>query len=178
LDEFLQDLDEDVEAMQSTIYLLQNELQKTKASLQNTNDTDNKKTNPKVNGITKDDVITTETHSISKTEISTNVVEPTHDNKSSKQNIPKDCKCNLQKVKKIRPIKAEVSDLSGKTHKVHKSKLKSDKIKSEEKRIKSEKRTLNKDEVILKKSKYDGSKITEIKNPIAAINGLPNGSQT
>lgn len=182
LDEFLQDLDEDVEGMQSTIYFLQNELQKCKTSVQNTNNTDNKETNQKtvVNGIKKED--TTETPQVTQIEVSTQLVKTKSDSKSEKHNKSKDSKHskdskgNLPKVKKSRPVTLEGTDQSGNNLKVHKSKHKSDGCKSEEKRIKSEKRTHKKEEVVHKKSKSERPKSTEVKTPVAVINGLPNGS--
>jgi len=183
LDEFLQDLDEDVEGMQSTIYFLQNELQKCKASLQSTNNTENKETNPKsiVNGIKKEDVTTTEILTKSKTEIPTQLVKTKPDNKSSKHK-PKDSKqlsddkSNKPKVKKIRPATAEGTDQSGQPPKVHKSKHKSDGSKTEDKRKKSEKRPHSKGEIVHKKSKSELPKSTEVKTPVEVNNGLPNGS--
>jgi len=147
LDEFLQDLDEDVEGMQSTIYFLQNELQKCKASIQSINNTENKETNTIsiVNGIKKDDVNTTEISPKSKTEIPTQLVKIKSGNKSSKHNKPKetkqlsDDKNNKTKVKKIRPTIVEGTDQSGQPPKVHKSKHKSDGSKNEEKRKKKTK---------------------------------------
>lgn len=185
LDEFLQDLDEDVEGMQSTIYFLQNELQKTKASVQSTINTKINETNSKavVNGIKNDDVIDTETPlSTSKTETSTQLIETKPDNKLNKHEKPKDSKqsndikSNQPKVKKTLSTVAEGTDKSEKNLKVHKSKHKSDGNKKEEKRIKSEKRNHSKDEVVPKKSKNDKPISTEVKPPVAEINGLPNGS--
>lgn len=184
MDEFLQDLDEDVEGMQSTIYFLQNELQKCKTSVQNTNNTDNKETNPNtvVNGIKKEDSNTTETSQATQIEIPTQLVKTKPDSKSGKHNKSKDSKhskdskSNLPKVKKSRPVILEGTDQSGNNQKVHKTKHKSDGSKSEEKRIKSEKRTHKKDEVVHKKSKSERPKSTEVKAPVAVINGLPNGS--
>jgi len=182
LDEFLQDLDEDVEGMQSTIYFLQNELQKCKASIQSTNNAENKEINPKsiVNGIKKDDTTTTETSKKSKTDIPTQSIK-TKPNKSSKHK-PKDSKqlsddkSNKPKVKKIRPATAESVDQSGQPPKVHKSKHKSDESKTEDKRKKSEKRPHSKGEVVHKKPKSELPKSTEVKTPIEVVNGLPNGS--
>lgn len=184
MDEFLQDLDEDVEGMQSTIYFLQNELQKCKASVQSTNNTENKETNPKsiVNGIKKDEVTTTETLTHSKTEIPTQLVKTKSDNKSSKHSKPKDSKqliddkSNKPKVKKIRPATAEGTDESGQPPKVHKSKHKSDGSKTEDKRKKSEKRTHSKGEIVHKKSKSELPKSIEVKTPVEIVNGLPNSS--
>lgn len=182
LDEFLQDLDEDVEGMQSTIYFLQNELQKCKASVQNINNTENKETSTKavVNGIKSDDVVTPVTHIVTKTVIPLQSIEKILDSKSSKPDKSKDSKhlneCK-PKVKKSRPVQIiEGIDKSGKPPKVHKSKHKSDGSKSEEKRIKSEKRPNCKDEVVHKKPKSDRPKSTEVKTPVTAVNGLPNGS--
>jgi len=177
LDEFLQDLDEDVEGMQSTIYLLKNELQKCKASVKNT---EHKKTNSKavVNGIKKEAVVTQETPSVSKSETPKQLVEINPDIKLSKHDKSKDskllnCKSNQPKVKKSRPAKAESTVVqSGKVPKVHKS----DSSKNVEKRKKSEKRPQSKSDVVIKKSKSDQSKSTEVKAPVTAINGLPNGS--
>jgi len=184
LDEFLQDLDEDVEGMQSTIYFLQNELQKCKASVQIINNTENKETNPIsiVNGIKKDDVTTTKISPISKTEIPTQLVKPKPDNKSSKHKKPKDTKqlsddkSNKPKVKKIRPAISEGTNQSGQPPKVHKSKHKSDGSKNEDKRKKSEKRPHGKGEVVHKKSKSELPKSTEVMTPVEVVNGLPNGS--
>lgn len=181
LDEFLQDLDEDVEGMQSTIYFLQNELQKYKASAQSINNTENKETNPIsiVNGIEKD-VTIKETSPKSKTKIPTQLVKSKSD-KSNKHNKPKDNKKlgddknNKLKIKKIRPAIAEGTDHSGKP-KVHKNKHKSDGSTNEDKRKKSEKRAHSKGEVVHKKSKSELPKSTDIKNPIEVINGLSNGS--
>jgi len=177
LDEFLQDLDEDVEGMQSTIYLLKNELQKCKASMQNS---EHKKTNPKtaVNGIKKEAVINPETPSISKSETPKQLVEIKSDVKLSKHDKSKDskllnCKKNRPKVKKSQPAIAESTVVqSGKIPKVHKS----GGSKSEGKRKKSEKRSQSKSEVVLKKSKSDQSKSTEVNTPVTVINRLPNGS--
>lgn len=184
LDGILQDLDEDVEGMQSTIYFLQNELQKCKTSGQNTNNTENKDTNPKsiVNGVKKDDVATTEMSPKSKTEIPTQLIKPKPDNKSTKHkkskdsNLLSDGKSNKPKLKKIRPVIAKGADQCEQTPKVHKSKHKSDGSKTEEKRKKSEKRPHSKGEVIHKKSKSELPKSTEVKNTIEVVNGLPNGS--
>lgn len=184
MDEFLQDLDEDVEGMQSTIYFLQNELQKCKTSVQNTNNSENKETTPKVvvNGIKKDDISNSDTPQVSKTEIPNELVTKKPDNRSSKHNKSKDSKhskdskSNLLKVKKSRPVILEATDQSGNNLKVHKSKHKSEGSKSGEKRIKSEKRTHKKDEVVPKKLKSDRPKSTEVKPPVEVINGLSNGS--
>lgn len=184
MDEFLQDLDEDVEVMQSTIYFLQNELQKYKANVQNTNSTNNKETNSKavVNGIPQNDVTNSKIPSVSKTETSTQVVEIKSSSKSRKHVKSKDskqlndCTSNQPKEKKSQPIVTDGTDQSGKNPKIHKTKHKSDGSKSEVKRIKSEKRSHNKDKVVLKKSKSDRPKSTEIKTPVTTINGLPNGS--
>lgn len=185
MDEFLQDLDEDVEVMQSTIYFLQNELQKYKANVQNTNSTNNKETSSKavVNGIPQNDVVTNiKISSVSKTETSTQLVETKSSSKSSKHVKSKDskqlndCTSNQPKEKKPRPIVTDGTDQSRKNPKIHKTKHKSDGSKSEVKRIKSEKRSHNKDKVVLKKSKSDRPKSTEIKTPVTTINGLPNGS--
>ncbi|XP_015370775.1 PREDICTED: pre-mRNA-splicing regulator female-lethal(2)D [Diuraphis noxia] len=184
LDEFLQDLDEDVEGMQSTIYFLQNELQKCKASVQSTNNTENKETNPKsiVNGIKKDEDTTTETLTKSKTEIPSRLVKTNSDNKSNKHSKPKDSKqlnddiSNKPKVKKIRPATVEGTDQSEQLPKVHKSKHKSDDTKTDDKRKKSEKRAHSKDEIVHKKSKSELPKNIEVKTPVEVINGLPNGS--
>lgn len=184
MDEFLQDLDEDVEGMQSTIYFLQNELQKCKASVQSINNTENKETNPIsiVNGLKKDDVSKTEISPKSKTEIPTQLVKTKSDNKSSKHNKPKntkqlsDDKNKKPKVKKIRPAVTEGIDQSGQPPKVHKSKHKSDGNKNEDKRKKSEKRPHSKGEVVHKKSKSELPKSTEVKTIIEVVNGLPNGS--
>lgn len=180
MDEFLQDLDEDVEGMQSTIYLLQNELQKCKASIQHTNSTENKEIDPKavINGIKKENVSNTDTTLISKTETPVHLVETKVVNKHDKPKDPKhlkDCKSNQPKEKKPRPAITEGKDQSTKNSKVHKSRHKSDTSKKEEKHIKSEKRAHSKDEVLLKKSKSDQSKSPEV-TPVAAINGLINGS--
>lgn len=184
MDEFLQDLDEDVEVMQSTIYFLQNELQKYKANLPNTNSTKNKETSSKavVNGIPQNDVVTNiKITSVSKTETSTQLVEKKC-SKSSKHVKSKDskqlsdCTSNQPKEKKPQPVVTDGTDQSVKNPKIHKSKHKSDGSKSEVKRIKSEKRSHNKDKVVLKKSKSDRPKSTEIKTPVTTINGLPNGS--
>lgn len=176
LDEFLQDLDEDVEGMQSTIYLLKNELQKYKASMKNT---EHKKTNPKtaVNGIKKEAVIIPETPSISKSETPKQLVEIKSDVKLSKQDKSKDskllnCKKNRPKVKSQPAIAESTVVKSGKIPDVHKS----DGSKSEGKRKKSEKKTKSKSEVVLKKSKSDQSKSTEVNTPVTVINRLPNGS--
>lgn len=177
MDEFLQDLDEDVEGMQSTIYLLKNELQKCKASMQNT---EHKKTNPKtvVNGIKKESVITSETPSVSKLETPKQLVKVQPDIKLSKHDKSKDskllhCKSNKHKVKKSHSTLTESTVVqSVKIPKVHKS----DGSKSEEKRKKSEKRPQSKSEVVLKKSKSDQSKSTDVIAPETAINGLSNGS--
>ncbi|KAL4149821.1 hypothetical protein QTP88_003681 [Uroleucon formosanum] len=184
LDEFLQDLDEDVEGMQSTIYFLQNELQKCKASVQSINNTENKVTNPIsiVNGLKNDDVSKTEISLKSKAEIPTQLVKTKSDNKSSKHNKPKDTKQlsddknKKPKVKKIRPAITEGIDQSGQPPKVHKSKHKSDGNKNEDKRKKSEKRPHSKGEVVHKKSKSELPKSTEVKTIIEVVNGLPNGS--
>ncbi|XP_008187985.1 pre-mRNA-splicing regulator female-lethal(2)D [Acyrthosiphon pisum] len=184
LDEFLQDLDEDVEGMQSTIYFLQNELQKWKASVRSINNTENKETNPIsiVNGIKKDDDTTTEISPKSKTDIPTQLVKTKPDNKSSKHSKPKDTKqlsddkSNKLKVKKIRPAIAEGTDQKGQPPKVHKSKHKSDGSKNEDKRKKSEKRPHSKGEVVHKKSKSELPKSTEVETPVEVVNGLPNGS--
>lgn len=184
MDEFLQDLDEDVEGMQSTIYFLQNELQKSKASVQSTNNTENKETNPTsiVNGIKKVDVTTSETLTKSKTEIPTQLVKTKPDIKSSKHKKPKDSKqlgddkSNKPKVKKIRPATAESTDQCGQPPKVHKIKHKSDGSKTEDKRKKSEKRPHSKGEIVHKKSKSELPKSTEVKTPVEVVNGLPNGS--
>ncbi|XP_022173365.1 pre-mRNA-splicing regulator female-lethal(2)D isoform X2 [Myzus persicae] len=183
LDEFLQDLDEDVEGMQSTIYFLQNELQKCKASVQNTNNTENKETNLKsiVNGIKTIDVTTTEISPKSKTDVPTQLVKTKPDKKSSKHSKPKDTKqssdkSNKPKVKKIQPAVAEGTDQSGLPPKIHKSKHKSDGSKNEDKRKKSEKRPHSKGEVVHKKSKSELPKSTEVKTPVEVVNGLPNGS--
>lgn len=182
MDEFLQDLDEDVEGMQSTIYLLQNELQKCKASIQLTNSTENKEIDPKavINGIKKENISDSDTNLISKPETPVQLVETKHINvnkhdkpKSSK--LLKDCKSNQPKEKKTRPTITEGTDQNAKNSKVNKSRHKSDACKKEEKHIKSEKRAHSKDEVLLKKSKSDLPKSTEV-TPIAAINGLLNGS--
>lgn len=184
MDEFLQDLDEDVEGMQSTIYFLQNELQKCKTSV-NTNSTNKKEANPKtvVNGIKKEDINSTETPQVTPVEVPTQLVKTKPDSKSDKHNKSKDSKhskdskSNLPKVKKSRPVVLEGTDQSENNLKVHRSKHKSDGSKSEEKRIKSEKRTHKKDEVVHKKSKSERPKSTEVKiSPVAVINGLPNGS--
>lgn len=186
LDEFLQDLDEDVEGMQSTIYFLQNELQKYKASVQSTNNSANKETNLKsnVNGIKKDDINMTLMSAKSKTETPTQLVKnlTKPDNKSSKHKKPKDSKkladgqSNNAKVKKIQTVIAEGTDQSKLPPKVHKSKHKSDGNKNEDKRKKSEKRTHNKGEVVHKKSKSELPKSIEVKTPVEVVNGLPNGS--
>lgn len=184
LDEFLQDLDEDVEGMQSTIYFLQNELKKYKPTVQNSGSTEKKETNSKaLNGIKKkDDIIASETPSIS--EIKTPIiVESKSDNKSSKHVKPKDpnlinCKSSRPKVKKSRPaIPEKNADQSGKIPKVHKSKHKSDGSKTEAKHNKSEKRPQSQGEVVLKKTKGDRPKSTEVNTPVTTVNGLlPNGS--
>lgn len=184
MDEFLQDLDEDVEGMQSTIYFLQNELKKFKTSVQNTNNTDNKETNQKtvINGIKKEDINTTETPQVKPIDVPAQLVKTKPDSKSNKHNKSKDSKhsknskSNLPKVKKSRPVILEGTDQSVNNLKVHKSKHKSDGSKNEEKRIKSEKRTHKTDEVVHKKSKSERPKSTEVKTPVAVINGLPNGS--
>ncbi|XP_027846634.2 pre-mRNA-splicing regulator female-lethal(2)D isoform X2 [Aphis gossypii] len=185
LDEFLQDLDEDVEGMQSTIYFLQNELKKYKASVQSTNNSANKETNPKsnVNGIKKDDINMTAMSAKSKTETPTQLVKnlTKPDNKSSKHKKPKDSKkldgqSNNPKVKKIQTVIAEGTDQSELLLKVHKSKHKSDGSKNEDKRKKSEKRTHSKGEVVHKKSKSELPKSIEVKTPVEVVNGLPNGS--
>lgn len=186
LDEFLQDLDEDVEGMQSTIYFLQSELQKYKASVQSTNNSANKETNPKsnVNGIKKDDITMTAMSAKSKTEtpiqLVKNLTKP--DIKSSKHKKPKDSKkltdgqSNNSKVKKIQTVIAEGTDQSELPPKVHKSKHKSDGSKNEDKRKKSEKRTHSKGEMVHKKSKSELPKSIEVKTPVEVVNGLPNGS--
>lgn len=182
LDEFLQDLDEDVEGMQSIIYFLQNEIKRCKAPVQNT---ESKEINSKtVNGIKSDNGSTIiDSPLISKAETSTLVEESKPESKPSKPEKSKDPKNlndnknNQHKVKKSRPQVAEGTDLSGKMHKAHKSKHKKDGSKSEEKRNKSEKRTHSKGEIVHKKSKSDKSKSTDVKTtPIATVNGLPNGS--
>ncbi|XP_025421072.1 pre-mRNA-splicing regulator female-lethal(2)D-like isoform X2 [Sipha flava] len=183
LDEFLQDLDEDVEGMQSTIYFLQNELKRCKELVQNT---ESKESNSKtiVNGIKSDSdsTIIINTLPISKTETPTLLEESKLESKPSKPDKSKDPKnaninkSNQLKVKKSRSLLAEGTDQSGKINKTHKSKHKSDCSKSEEKRNKSEKRTHSKGEVVHKKSKNDRPKSTDVKTPISTVNGLPNGS--
>lgn len=178
----MQDLDEDVEGMQSTIYFLQNELKRCKVSVQST---ESKETNLKtvVNGVKSDsDSTIIETPSISTTETPTLLEESKPENKPSKPDKSKepknsnDKKSSQHKVKKSRQLLAEGTDQSGKIHKAHKSKHKSDGSKGEEKRNKSEKRTHGKDEVS-KKSKSDKPKNTDVKTPIATVNnGLHNGS--
>lgn len=186
MDGFLQDLDEDVEVMQSTIYFLQNELKKNKASVQNTDDSANKETNSKAvfNGMKQDNVISKETPSISKTETSTQIVLTKSDIKSSKHSKSKDSKhlndskSNQSKQKKSRPaVETDNTDHSGKISKIHKSKHKSDGSKSDQESIKSEKRSHNKDKVVLKKPKSDQTKSIEVPTAVTTIiNGLPNGS--
>lgn len=178
-------MDEDVEGMQSTIYFLQNELKKYKPSVQNSDSTEKKESTSKalVNGNKKkDDIIASETPSIS--EIKTPIiVESKSDNKSSKHVKSKDpnllnCKSSQPKVKKSRSaIPEKNADQSRKIPKVHKSKHKSDGSKTEEKRNKSEKRPHNQGEVVLKKTKGDRPKSTEVNTPVTTANGLlPNGS--
>ncbi|XP_025208780.1 pre-mRNA-splicing regulator female-lethal(2)D-like isoform X1 [Melanaphis sacchari] len=186
LDDFLQDLDEDVEGMQSTIYFLQNELQKCKASVQSTNNSANDEKNPKsvLNGIKKDDISTTVMSVKPKIEIQTQLVKnlTKPDNKSSKTNKPKDSKqltddqSKKSKAKKIRPSIAEGTNQNEQPPKVHKSKHKSDGSKNEEKRKKSEKRPHSKGEVVHKKSKSELPKNVEVNTPVDVVNGLPNGS--
>jgi len=184
LDGFLQDLDEDVEVMQSTIYFLQNELKKNKASVQNTDDSENKETNSKtvINGMKQDNIISKESPSISKTETSTQVVLTKSDIKSSKHSKPKDSKhlndskSNQSKQKKSRPaVETDSTDHSGKNSKIHKSKHKSVDSKSDQKIIKSEKRSHSKDKV-LKKPKSDQTKSIEVPTAVTTIIELPNGS--
>lgn len=181
MDDFLQDLDEDVEGMQSVIYLLQNELQKYKASIKNSSNTENKESIPKVvNGVQKDDIINIETiSSVSKTQIPTKLDKIKPDCKSCKHKKSKDsknlndCKSNQSKIKKAQL--AEDIDQSGKNTKVHKSKHKSDDNKNEEKHKKSEKRSHNKDVVAQKKLKNDQPKSTEVQTPVVTVK-LQNGS--
>lgn len=184
MDGFLQDLDEDVEGMQSVIYLLQNELQKYKTSIQNSSNTENKESIPKViNGIKKDDKALETKPSISKTEIPTKLDKTKSHSKSSKHKKTKDsknvndCKSNRSKVKKAHSVPVENADQSGKIPKVHKSthKSKSEDSKSEEKRKKVEKRS-SKDEVAQKKPKSDQPKSTDVQTPVVAVNELQNGS--
>lgn len=175
MDEFLQDLDEDVEGMQSTIYLLKNKLQKSSVK-----DTEHKKTNSKavVNGIKKEAVVSKETPLVSKSETPKQLVEIKPDIKLSKHDKSKDskhlnCNNNQLKVKKSRQKKTESTVVqSEKVPKVHKS----DSSKSEEKCKKSEKRPQSNSDVVIKKLKSDQSKITEVKTLVTATNGLPNGS--
>lgn len=178
----MQDLDEDVEGMQSTIYFLQNELKRYKELVQNT---ESKEINSKtVNGIKSDsdNTIIVDTLPLPKTETPTLLEESKTESKSNKSEKSKDSKnvndnkSNQLKVKKTRPLLAEGIDQNGKIHKTHKSKHKSNGSKSEEKRNKSEKRTHSKGEGGHKKSKTDRPKSTEVKTPIATINGLSNGS--
>lgn len=184
MDEFLQDLDEDVEGMQSTIYLLQNELQKYK-SQKNINNTENKETNSSafVNGIKSDDIIPINSPSISINNIKTELIETKSDNKLNKQDKIKDVKhvidskSHKSKVKKSRQPIIDSVDQIVKNHKAHKSKHKSDSSKNEEKRNKSEKRLHNKDKIVHKKSKSERPKSTEVMTPaVETVNGIPNGS--
>ncbi|VVC31690.1 Hypothetical protein CINCED_3A015681 [Cinara cedri] len=178
MDGFLQDLDEDVEGMQSVIYLLQNELQKYKTSIKSPSNTENKESIPKVVNGVKNDVITIETlPSISPIEIPTKLDKTKSDSKSSKHKKPKDSK-NLNdskskksKVKKAQSVSIEDTDQSNKNPKVYKIKNKSEVVKSEEKLKKSEKRSHSKYEVAQKKKK-----ISEDQTPIATSNDLQNGS--
>lgn len=185
MDEFLQDLDEDLEVMQSTIYFLQNELKKNKSSVQNTNDSEYKETNSKTltNGIKQENVISKEIAPTSITETSTQIVLTKSDIKSSKHRKPKDSK-NLNNSKSNQPkqkkslsvIVTNSTDQSGKNSLVHKNKHKSDNSKTEQKIIKSEKRSHSKDKMVLKKPKSDETKSTEVTTAVPTINGLPNGS--
>lgn len=178
LDEFLQDLDEDVEGMQSTIYLLQNELQKYK-SQQITINTENKGTNSTsfVNGIKKDDVITKNSTTDMPTQLVENL-ETKSDNKLNKHDKIKDLKHindNNNPQSKNKKTRLLIVDGTEKNSKVHKSKHKSDISKNDERHKKSEKKVHNK--VVHKKSKSEQPKSTQVKILAAAVvNGIPNGS--
>lgn len=181
LDEFLQDLDEDVEGMQSTIYLLQNELQKYK-SQQNINNTVSKETNSTfVNGIKSDDV-TINSPSVSIIDVPTQLVKTKSDNKLNKHDKIKDLKhandskSHKSKVKKSRQPIIDAVDQIVKNHKAHKSKHKSDGSKNEEKHNKSEKRLHKKDKIVNKKSKNEQPSVEVLISAVATVNGIPNGS--
>lgn len=182
MDGFLEDLDEDVEGMQSVIYLLQNELQKYKTSVESPSNTENKEYIPKVVNGVKKDVITKETiPSMSTTEIPTKVDNVRSDSKIRKHKKPKDSKnstdsqSNLSKVKKAQSVSVEDTNQSNKNPKVHNIKHKSEDSKNEKKLKKSDKRQHSNDEVVQKKSKSDQPKNTEILTP-DVVNDLQNGS--
>ncbi|XP_050435965.1 pre-mRNA-splicing regulator female-lethal(2)D isoform X2 [Adelges cooleyi] len=189
LDEFLQDLDEDVEGMQSTIYFLQNELQKIKGSKQNCNSSEEKEANPKtaINGVKNNNAINIEpkskTESLPTFEVIDGSVEQKSQNKYEK---PKSTKHqndnsnsdsgNTPKVKKHRSSK--VSKRLDSSEKAHKSKQKADGITDEKVvLLKAEKRPSIRDKTVQKRPKSDNTNSTEVKTaPTATVNGLPNGS--
>lgn len=183
MDQFLQDLDEDVEGMQSTIYFLQNELLKYKTSAQNTSDAKNKETITKesINDNNKDDVITAEPiPSVSNSETPTKFDRIYQDLKSYKTYSSvdlkdlKDCTSSSSKVKELKLFVGDDVNQCGKSHRVHNCKHRSDGSKSEKKRKKSEKRHCSKDKGYHKKSKSDLSKITNVYTNVEAVNRLQN----
>ncbi|XP_050535749.1 pre-mRNA-splicing regulator female-lethal(2)D [Daktulosphaira vitifoliae] len=191
LDEFLQDLDEDVEGMQSTIYFLQNELKKIKGYKQNSNNTGEKESDQKteINGINKDstDIKTKSDIEISQPSpvVETNVEHKSnkheHKLKKSKSENTSSTSSNMTKIKKHKSATLERVDLSSKDLKLHKNKNKVAEVSDILKSVKSEKRHSSKDKAHKRpKLVIENTNITELKSPTKSttttVNVLLNGS--
>lgn len=177
MDQFLQDLDDDVESMQSTIYYLQNELIKYKtAAAQNISYTETKDSvfiSKESDTGFKDDFNATEPMpSASSSEVPTKFIRTIHhdNNQLYKTYSAMDLKYmkdtmggNSSKVNELGEI-FETEDHYERIHKVHKCKHRSDGNRSEEKRKKAERRHSKEGRWCFKKMKCDGPTITEIRS--------------
>ncbi|VVC30850.1 Hypothetical protein CINCED_3A010078 [Cinara cedri] len=154
LDQFLQDLDDDVESMQSTIYFLQNELLKYKTSEQTTINFENKEIISKESVNNKDDIMTSE--SISNTEIPTSRAKQDSNlykmHNPEDLNYPNDGISNHSTVKEFK-IFSEDMNHNGNSNRLHTCKHRSGDSISGEIYKKSAKRHCSKDKCCYKKSR-------------------------
>lgn len=167
MDQFLQDLDDDVESMQSTINYLQNELIKYKTAAAQTSSNTETIFIPKESDNDKDDVFTTKSiSSASYSEIPTKFIRTIHEGMPYKTYSSMDMKYlkdTMSSHSKVNELKIfGTDDQYDQIERVHMCKNRSEGNRYEEKRKKSDRRQYREGKWYYKKIKSDGPKITEI----------------